>query len=628
MIGKRILNYQIISLLGEGGMGSVYKAYDLQLERYVAIKIINPKLIKDPIFIERFRFEAKNQAKLNHPNLVTVYGFIETKDATGFVMEYVGGNTVGQMLQSYGRLDLIYSLRLLQQVLLAIDYAHSMGFIHRDLKPSNIIIDKNGIVKVMDFGISKSLNENQNITRFGSNIGTIYYMSPEQIKGFATTPRTDIYSLGITLYEMLSGNVPFNFKSDYEIYDAHLKMIPQKLSSLFQDIPKEVDELILSALNKSDKINFQTAVEFRNAIEHLIFNLPLILNAAVRAQNNFPQNFNKKNRSSNFIISLVIFLTIFIVGYSYYLIDKFVIKGKSFSSSEDKSKINYLTEKRFFTSSWERINTNLPGNITNIISFDSKLLISSSSGEILLSKNLGQSWVKLRVKLKGYITDFEEEGDRILATTSEGQLIIFDKNGKVIRSERLDDGILTTVSIGKNILICGSNGLILKSNKNNSSYERIYFPDKTTIFDIAELAIDNIFCCTWDGKVFYTTDSGMNWSSEKLINSYLKKIWFVNSFRGFLIGSEGALFKTTDGGLNWSKVNLGTEATLNDIIFINQKTGFILSSEGDVFISENSGDDWIKESIGEKLSLNKMINLSNGSVYIGCNNGILYKTKI
>ncbi|WP_337872072.1 protein kinase [Ignavibacterium sp.] len=628
MIGKRILNYKIISLLGEGGMGSVYKAYDLQLERYVAIKIINPKLIKDPIFIERFRFEAKNQAKLNHPNLVTVYGFIETKDATGFVMEYVGGNTVGQMLQSYGRLDLIYSLRLLQQVLLAIDYAHSMGFIHRDLKPSNIIIDKNGIVKVMDFGISKSLNENQNITRFGSNIGTIYYMSPEQIKGFATTPRTDIYSLGITLYEMLSGNVPFNFKSDYEIFDAHLKMIPQKLSSLFQDIPKEVDELILSALNKSDKINFQTAVEFRNAIEHLIFNLPLILNAAVRAQNNFPQNFNKKNRSSNFIISLVIFLTIFIVGYSYYLIDKFVIKGKSFSSSEDKSKINYLTEKRFFTSSWERINTNLPGNITNIISFDSKLLISSSSGEILLSKNLGQSWVKLRVKLKGYITDFEEEGDRILATTSEGQLIIFDKNGKVIRSERLDDGILTTVSIGKNILICGSNGLILKSNKNNSSYERIYFPDKTTIFDIAELAIDNIFCCTWDGKVFYTTDSGMNWSSEKLINSYLKKIWFVNSFRGFLIGSEGALFKTTDGGLTWSKVNLGTEATLNDIIFINQKTGFILSSEGDVFISENSGDDWIKESIGEKLSLNKMINLSNGSVYIGCNNGILYKTKI
>lgn len=628
MIGKRILNYQIISLLGEGGMGSVYKAYDLQLERYVAIKIINSKLIKDPIFIERFRFEAKNQAKLNHPNIVTVYGFIETKDATGFVMEYVDGNTVGQMLQSYGRLDLIYSLRVIQQVLLAIDYAHSMGFIHRDLKPSNIIIDKNGIVKVMDFGISKSLNENQNITRFGSNIGTIYYMSPEQIKGLATTPQTDIYSLGITLYEMLSGNVPFNFKSDYEIYDAHLKMIPQKLSGLFQDIPKEVDELILSALNKSDKINFQTAVEFRNAIEHLIFNLPLILNATFRSQTNFPQNVNKKSRSSNFIIGFVVFLTIIIVGFSYYLIDKFVIKEKSINSLEDKSKINYLTDKRFFTSSWERINTNLAGNITNIISIDSKILISSSIGEILLSRNMGQSWVKPGIKLKGYITDFKAEADQILATTSEGQIIIFDKDTKVIKSERLDEEMLTAVSIGKNIFICGSNGLILKSNKNKISFDRVYFPVKTTIYDITELDTDNIFCCTWDGKVYYTTNSGMNWLSEKLSNSYLKKIWFINSFRGFIIGSEGALFKTTDGGLSWSKVNLGTEATLNDIIFVNQKTGFILSSEGEIFISENSGDDWIKESIGERLSLNRMIILSNGSVYIACNNGILYKTKI
>ncbi|MFN3695726.1 MAG: serine/threonine-protein kinase, partial [Ignavibacterium sp.] len=132
MVGKRILNYQIISLLGEGGMGSVYKAYDPQLERYVAIKIINPKLVKDPVFIERFRFEAKNQAKLNHPNIVMIYGFIETKEATGFVMEYVDGSTISQLISMYGRLDLIYSLRVLQQVLIAIDYAHSMGFVHRD----------------------------------------------------------------------------------------------------------------------------------------------------------------------------------------------------------------------------------------------------------------------------------------------------------------------------------------------------------------------------------------------------------------------------------------------------------------------------------------------------------------
>ncbi len=255
MIGKRILNYQIISLLGEGGMGSVYKAYDIQLERYVAIKVINPKLIKDPIVVERFRVEAKNQAKLNHPNIVTVYGFLETKDATGIVMEFVDGSTIGQLISTYGRLDLIFALRVLQQVLVAVDYAHSMGFIHRDLKPSNIIIDRSGMVKIMDFGISKSLNENKDLTRIGFNIGTPFYMSPEQIKNLEPTPQTDIYSLGITLYEMLSGSPPFNFNSVYEIYDAHLKLIPKKLSELIPEIPEEVDKLILRALKRSASIS-------------------------------------------------------------------------------------------------------------------------------------------------------------------------------------------------------------------------------------------------------------------------------------------------------------------------------------------------------------------------------------
>jgi len=628
MIGKRILNYQIISLLGEGGMGSVYKAYDLQLERYVAIKIINPKLIKDPHFIERFRFEAKNQAKLNHPNIVTVYGFIETREATGFVMEFVDGSTISQLINTYGRLDLIYSLRVMQQVLLAIEYAHTMGFIHRDLKPSNIIIDKNGSVKVMDFGISKSLNENQNITRVGSNIGTIYYMSPEQIKGFSTTPRTDIYSLGITLYEMLSGTVPYNFKNDYDIYDAHLKMQPQKLSSVFPDIPKEIDELILSALNKSDKNNFTNASEFRNSIEHLIFNLPLLLNNQSTVNEYARKNPVKKNKTANLIIAFVLLLTILIIGTSYLLVDKFIIKEESKTILEDRTKINYLEERKYFSATWEKLKTNISGNINNLISLDSKIFASNTNGAFLMTSDLGQRWIKVLENLNYTFNDFERLNDNILAVNSSGQFLVLDGNGKIRRTERISNENLTALSIGQNLLISGSGGLLLKSDKNKFSFRKINFPSTTTIFDVFELDNSNIFCCTFDGKVYKTTDEGNTWSFDKLNDTYLKKFWFVNSFRGFVIGSNGSLFKTTDGGSNWTKIMLNTNATLNDIIFVNQKSGYIITSDGEIFISENSGDDWLRETVDEKVSLNKILILSSGTVFIASNNGLILKNKI
>lgn len=628
MIGKKILDYQIISLLGEGGMGSVYKAYDLQLERYVAIKIINPKLIKDPQFIERFRFEAKNQAKLSHPNIVTVYGFVETREATGFVMEFVDGSTISHLINTWGRLDLIYSLRIMQQVLLAIEYAHRMGFIHRDLKPSNIIIDKSGLVKVMDFGISKSLNENQNITRVGSNIGTIYYMSPEQIKGFSPTPKTDIYSLGITLYEMLSGTVPFNFKNDYDIYEAHLKMKPQRLSSILPYIPKEIDELILSALNKSDRNNFANASEFRKSIEQMIFNLPLLVNNQSLSNEYSKRNLVKKNKAVNLIIGFILLFTILIIGISYLLVDKFIIREKSQLNSEDRSKINYFEERKYFSASWKKLKTNISGNINNLISVGSKIFASSSNGLLLITTDFGQKWVKIADNLNYNFNYFESLNDNILTVSSSGQFMVLDRNGKIIRSEKLSNENLTSLSIGQNLLISGSGGLLLKSDKNKFYFQKINFPSTTTIFDVFELDNSNLFCCTFDGKVYKTTDEGKTWSYNLLNDSYLKKFWFVNSFRGFVIGANGGLFKTNDGGNNWIKIMLNTKATLNDIIFINQKNGYIITSEGEIFITENSGDDWIKETVSEKIPLNKILILSSGTILIASNKGLILKNKI
>ena len=180
MVGAIIGNYKIISKLGEGGMGVVYKALDLKLERFCALKILNAQTAQSAQFIERFKREARNQAKLNHPNIVPVYGFIDEQGYLGIAMEFMDGETLEQVIDRKGSLELGESLDVLQQILRGVGYAHQKGFIHRDIKPSNVMINADGVAKIMDFGISKSIYE-KGITKTGTKIGTLLYMSPEQI---------------------------------------------------------------------------------------------------------------------------------------------------------------------------------------------------------------------------------------------------------------------------------------------------------------------------------------------------------------------------------------------------------------------------------------------------------------
>src|SRR5690606_5389657 len=256
--------------LGEGGMGIVYKAFDVKLERYVALKILNSQALNTPQFVERFKREAKNQAKLNHPNIVPVYGFTEEVNIIGIVMEYVEGETLDQLIERKGRLNLLESLKILQQILRGTGYAHSKGFVHRDIKPSNIILNLEGEAKIMDFGISKSLSDTKGITRMGTKLGTVLYMSPEQIKALEPTQQSDIYSIGITFYEMLSGKNPFDIGTDYQIMEAHLKMNPPRLSTMVGNLGNEVDEVLSSAMHKSTKKRYQSTEQFLADVERLI----------------------------------------------------------------------------------------------------------------------------------------------------------------------------------------------------------------------------------------------------------------------------------------------------------------------------------------------------------------------
>jgi serine/threonine-protein kinase len=266
MIGTEIGNYRIIEKLGEGGMGVVYKAVDTSLDRVVAVKVLNGDLARVPELVARFRGEAKAQANLNHTNLATLYAFITTSENAMMVMEFVDGETFSQMIHRRGPLPAQGAVPMFRQALLGFGYAHRAGIIHRDIKPSNIMLNRQGIVKVMDFGIAKAIGE-RGLTRTGMQVGTCRYMSPEQVLNKNADIRSDIYSLGITLYEMLTGNAPFQSDSEFQVMSDHVHTPPPPPSKFYPYIPKGVENAILKALAKNPDERFQTVEEFGAALE-------------------------------------------------------------------------------------------------------------------------------------------------------------------------------------------------------------------------------------------------------------------------------------------------------------------------------------------------------------------------
>ncbi|GAB1443228.1 hypothetical protein MASR2M39_20670 [Ignavibacteriales bacterium] len=210
--------YRIIRKIGEGGMGTVFLAEDLQMQQEVAIKLLHAAMTTDSEIVERFKTEAKAQYKLTHPYIVKLTRLVQNGEDYFIVMEYIEGMTLKEMLSKTGLLPEDRALPIFHKILRGLAYAHSQGIIHRDIKPGNIIIDKNGNPKITDFGIAKILGD-KGLTQTGTKLGTVYYMSPEQIKNpKGVDQRTDVYSLGITLYEMLTGKLPYNTGLDSE-YD-------------------------------------------------------------------------------------------------------------------------------------------------------------------------------------------------------------------------------------------------------------------------------------------------------------------------------------------------------------------------------------------------------------------------
>jgi serine/threonine-protein kinase len=266
VIGSQIGSYRILEKLGEGGMGVVYKAVDVGLERVVALKSLSAELAKNPSLEERFRAEARAQANLNHTNIATLFAFFVHEGTAWMVMEFIEGENVQDMILRRGPIPTQEAILIFKQALLGIGYAHRAGIVHRDIKPSNIMVSRSGIVKVMDFGIAKVMG-GRGMTRTGTQMGTAYYMSPEQVLNKGVDIRSDIYSLGITLYEMLSANVPFSGDTEFEVMSAHMQTPPPLPTRFYPYIPKGLENAVMRAIEKNPAARFQTVEEFGAALE-------------------------------------------------------------------------------------------------------------------------------------------------------------------------------------------------------------------------------------------------------------------------------------------------------------------------------------------------------------------------
>nr|MBA3288808.1 serine/threonine protein kinase [Acidimicrobiia bacterium] len=258
--------YEMSRRIGRGGMADVFLGRDRLLDRQVAIKVLYPEFAVDPNFVERFRREAQAAANLSHPNIVNVYDWGRHAGTYFIAMEYVEGRTLADILRSFKRVTPKQAAEIATEVSAALAFAHEAGLVHRDIKPANILIGSNGQVKVADFGIARAMNSptESNLTQAGAVMGTATYFSPEQAQGAQPDPRSDLYSLGIVMYEMVGGQPPFTGENPVSIAYKQVHDQPQPLNQLATDVPRAYEAIVAKLLAKDPQVRYTSAGALRD----------------------------------------------------------------------------------------------------------------------------------------------------------------------------------------------------------------------------------------------------------------------------------------------------------------------------------------------------------------------------
>ncbi len=645
MIGRRIQNYKVVSLLGTGGMGSVYKVYDPVLERYAALKIININSIPNSRFIERFKREARNQAKLSHPNIVSVYGFVQEKDILGIVMEYILGETIESIIRKNGRFDLYYATELLEQILNGIDAAHNSGFIHRDLKPSNIILDHKGNPKIMDFGISKSIQDIKTVTQQNSRPGTLLYMSPEQLSGNVVTIKSDIYALGITYYEMLTGYHPYQVNTIYEVIDAHVNQVPERLTNILLGIPEFVDEIILRAIGKAGDISFNNAQEFKEALK-LVSKIESFTSSGLNQyvpEDDFIPVLNDdevkpdKNESKAFstftnILLVLVFIILAVIVYNV------VTKTIEEYEKDDINSLNYSQDYSknphyILSTDWLNAKINTDANLNTLyFTNDYNGFLAGDSGVLFRTVNSGVNWEPIKTGYKNSFHSLTVTDNKIFVAGSEGFIGIYNDKSKQLK--KINTGVsesvfqITFISDYTGFAV-GSNGLILKTLDGGLTWSRRLSNVSENLFSVAFADDLNGTIVGWNGIILKTINGGESWSKvSSKYQSYFKDVIFVNEFLGFIVGGNGLILRSENGGNSWKDINLNSVSGLYKIIFDNSDNGIIITNRGEVLHSSDAGKSWKMKSIGKPVTLNDIKKLNSGNYMIVGNNGNLFRSAL
>lgn len=349
MIGKVVLNYKIISLLGSGGMGSVYLAEHQSLGRLAAIKVLLPELARNEHIRQRFINEAKTLSKLNHQNIVVLYDFSDSDDNLLLVMEYVEGTPIESIIENTnGPISEQRCINIFKQVLEGFSYAHKRGIVHRDIKPANIVLQPDDTPKILDFGIAKIIEGDVKLTQTGTRMGSVVYMSPEQVMGRDVDQRSDIYSLGVTLFEMLSGKLPYDTRTESE-FDIQTKIVREPLPSIRTinpGISEHLENVIVKSTQKDANYRFQTCEEFLIALNQssgigsvnkTLFQQPSHSKTVFQPEPIFSPTAKKPSRNYLPFMVIGILVLIVIVGAIYVLTNNNGTNVEKLSQSNQKT---------------------------------------------------------------------------------------------------------------------------------------------------------------------------------------------------------------------------------------------------------------------------------------------------
>lgn len=334
MIGEVLSNrYEIVAKIGDGGMALVYSAKDILLNRLVAVKVLRDQYASDREFIERFHREAQAAASLSHPNVVNVYDVGTINQTPFIVMEYIEGQNLSEIIVEQGQLEPEYAVKILLQICSALAHAHRHNIVHRDIKPHNILITKDNQVKVTDFGIAAV--SSMSITQTGVVLGSVLYFSPEQARGTKVDHLSDLYSLGVVMYEMLTGKVPFRADTPISTALKHIQDLPKPPSQINPAIPLELERIILKLLAKKPEDRFQSAQELSDALEKLDFDAGIektqkltidpdqILEELKEGEEDLPvaSRVKKKRKKKKNRLPLILLVLLLLSGLTYVFIE-------------------------------------------------------------------------------------------------------------------------------------------------------------------------------------------------------------------------------------------------------------------------------------------------------------------